>query len=188
MGRGRLPCPRHARGHDGQPIAKGRPRNNLGTVPIFPTGKWDCPPPEPESYSPAAPKSAASSPGIVASANVRGNPPGHRRCLNRVAQFHEPGPRRRQEGFHDLILAEEPLASFGRPASRSWATHRWFPGSFRDDSSADQTSLASIQDMRRRSLSPTSSTPWSRSRRRMALKPGALALFSRIHSRAKRPS
>jgi len=26
---------------------KGRPKNNLGTVPIFPQGKWDCPLPKP---------------------------------------------------------------------------------------------------------------------------------------------
>ena len=30
-----------------QTLAKGRPKSNLGTVPIFPQGKWDCPPPKP---------------------------------------------------------------------------------------------------------------------------------------------
>jgi len=34
---------------------KGRPKNNLGTVPIFPQGKWDCPLPKPASYSSSAP-------------------------------------------------------------------------------------------------------------------------------------
>ena len=47
------------------------------------------------------------------------------------------------------------------------------------------TSFALIQDISRRRPRPTCSTKWFRSRRRRALNDGALALFSRIHSRAK---
>ena len=49
---------------------------------------------------------------------------------------------------------------------------------------AAYTSLASIHDIRRRRWRPTFSIGCSRSRRRIALNDGALALFSRIHSRA----
>jgi len=40
-------------------LVEGRPKNNLGTVPIFPQGKWDCPLPKPASYSSSAPKTQA---------------------------------------------------------------------------------------------------------------------------------
>ena len=50
-----------------------------------------------------------------------------------------------------------------------------------------QTSFSSIHDMSLRSSLPTISTECSRSRRRIALKAGAPALFSRIHWRANSP-
>ena len=80
------------------------------------------------------------------------------------------------------------VAGAGRGAARvaaDCALRRDEPGGGGSGAEWRYTSLALIQDISLRSWRPTSSTGWARSWRRMALKAGALALFSRIHSRAK---
>ncbi|MFH1921396.1 MAG: M56 family metallopeptidase, partial [Planctomycetota bacterium] len=54
-----------------EPADKGRPENNSGTVPIFPQGKWDCPPPKPGAQAVPAEEEQDSIQAVEATADDR---------------------------------------------------------------------------------------------------------------------